>query len=106
MTATMCLLAYGAVMVYSASSGISVLKGDDTGSGLLLRYLIYGGLGLALLRVLSRRGLGAWRDATPALLLVSFVLLFSRVGPGAGCRCQTAPAAGWARARSSFSRQS
>lgn len=83
-TATMCLLAYGAVMVYSASSGTSVLKGDDTGSGLLLRYLIYGGLGLVLLRVVSRRGLGAWREVTPALLIVSFVLLLAVLVPGVG----------------------
>ena len=33
LTATMCLLAFGAVMVYSASSATSLLQGEGNGTG-------------------------------------------------------------------------
>ena len=46
-TAALCLLAFGAVMVYSASSPLGVLSGKGgTGTGEFVRYLIFGGLGL------------------------------------------------------------
>ncbi len=39
----MCLLAFGAVMVYSASSATTLLQGQGNGSSYLIRYVIYGG---------------------------------------------------------------
>ncbi|HXO07048.1 MAG TPA: hypothetical protein VN880_03410, partial [Solirubrobacteraceae bacterium] len=56
MTATLCLLAFGAVMVYSASSPLGVLNGQGSGTGDFVRYLVFGGLGLAAMLLLERRG--------------------------------------------------
>jgi cell division protein FtsW len=44
-TATLCLLAFGAVMVYSASSAESLLSGPGDPSFYLKRYLMCGGGG-------------------------------------------------------------
>src|SRR5271168_1791051 len=43
-TATMCLLAFGAVMVYSASSATSLLQGQGYGYGYLIKFVVYGGV--------------------------------------------------------------
>src|SRR6195256_2076183 len=48
LTATLCLLAFGAVMVYSASSATSLLQGRGNGSGYLVKYISYGAVGLVL----------------------------------------------------------
>ena len=45
-TATLCLLAAGAVMVYSASSAESLLTAPATPSYYLKRYVMFGALGL------------------------------------------------------------
>ncbi len=84
LTATLCLLAAGAVMVYSASSARSLLSGGGDGTGLLIRYLIYGGLGLVLMRVLARRPLALAERFTPALLVASFVLVLATKVPHVG----------------------
>ncbi len=76
-TATLCLLAYGAVMVYSASSATSLLQSGGTGSGDLLRYLICGAIGLVLMRVLARDGVERAQRITGPLLVVSFVLVLA-----------------------------
>jgi cell division protein FtsW len=86
MTATLCLLAFGAVMVYSASSPLGVLSSrGGTGTGEFVRYLLFGGVGLVGMHVLARRGL---RIITPrlvnALLLGSFALLLLVLVPGFG----------------------
>jgi cell division protein FtsW len=85
MTATLCLLAFGAVMVYSASSPLGVLSTGGSGAGEFMRYLLFGALGLAAMHVLSRRGL---QILTPklvnGLLLGSFVLLVLVLVPGFG----------------------
>src|ERR1700760_4658239 len=58
MTAALCLLAFGAVMVYSASSPLGVLQGQGgTGTGEFIRYLVFGAIGLAAMHLLERRGL-------------------------------------------------
>ena len=57
MTATLCLLAFGAVMVYSASSPLGVLSRGGSGAGDFVRYLVFGAFGLAAMHVLERRGL-------------------------------------------------
>src|SRR5437763_1732724 len=85
MTATLCLLALGAVMVYSASSPLGVLGGRGNGTGEFLRYLIFGGLGLAAMQVLSRRGVALFdRRFVSLLLAVSFGLLLVVMVPGFG----------------------
>ena len=63
MTATLCLLAFGAVMVYSASSPIGVLNGGGSGTAVFLRYLIFGAAGLVGMHVLERRGCRKRRSA-------------------------------------------
>src|ERR1700738_1001976 len=77
LTATLCLLAFGAVMVYSASSATSLLRGSGSGSGYLIKYLIYGALGLVLMRVLARDGLARVQSIVGPLLAVSFVLVLA-----------------------------
>jgi cell division protein FtsW len=86
LTATLCLLAFGAVMVYSASSPLGVLSGrSGTGTGEFVRYLIFGGIGLFGMHVLSRRGLTLFgRRLVTLLLLVSFALLLLVLVPGFG----------------------
>src|SRR6185437_4230748 len=76
-TATLCLLAFGAVMVYSASSATSLLQGHGNGSGYLVKYLIYGAIGLVLMRVLARDGVSKAQTFTGPLLAVSFVLVLA-----------------------------
>jgi cell division protein FtsW len=84
LTATLCLLAGGAVMVYSASSARDLLAGGGDGTSYLVRYAIYGSLGLLAMRFLSRHGLEAVRRATPVILLVSFGGLIAVMLPGIG----------------------
>ncbi len=84
LTATLCLLAFGAVMVYSASSARALLQGQGDGTGFLVRYLIYGGLGLIGMHVVARRGLDGIVALTRPLLLFSFVCLLAVKVPGLG----------------------
>src|SRR2546421_8880185 len=72
-TATLCLLAAGAVMVYSASSAESVLRNGDP-AFYLKRYLIFGAIGLVGMHLISRRGLEAARALTPLLPPGAFAL--------------------------------
>ena len=84
LTATLCLLAAGAVMVYSASSARTLLEGQGDGSAYLVKYVAYGALGLVVLQVLARGGLELMPRLTPALLGLSFVLLVAVKVPGIG----------------------
>src|SRR5215218_1503499 len=83
-TATLCLLAGGAVMVYSASSAESLLSGPGDPSYYLKRYVMFGLAGLVLLHLASRHGLKLARALTPILLGVSFALTFAVMLPGIG----------------------
>ncbi|MGI8558021.1 MAG: putative lipid II flippase FtsW [Solirubrobacteraceae bacterium] len=83
LTATLCLLAAGAVMVYSASSPKSLLAHGD-GSGYLVKFAAYGAVGLVAMRCLARGGLDRLRALTPALLAISFALLLAVKLPGIG----------------------
>ncbi len=74
-TATMCLLAFGAVMVYSASSATSVLAGEGYGESYLVKFVVYGAAGLVLMQVLARDGVAKVHRITAPLLAVSFVLV-------------------------------
>jgi len=84
LTATMCLLAFGVVMVFSASSSAALLGDSGDGAYYLKRTLMFGVLGLIALRLLSVHGLAAVRQLTPALLGVAFVLLLLTMVPGIG----------------------
>ena len=53
-TATLCMFAAGAVMVYSASSAESLLQGPGDPSYYLKRYVVCGLIGLVVLHLLSR----------------------------------------------------
>ncbi|HYB25768.1 MAG TPA: putative lipid II flippase FtsW [Solirubrobacteraceae bacterium] len=85
MTATLCLLAFGAVMVYSASSPLGVLSSGGTGTGEFVRYLLFGGLGLIAMHVLARHGLEIITPRLVTILLLgSFALLLLVLVPGFG----------------------
>ena len=77
LTATLCLLAFGAVMVYSASSATTLLQGRGNGSGYLVRYLVYGSIGLLIMRLLARDGVRFMTRITGPLLGLSFVLVLA-----------------------------
>jgi cell division protein FtsW len=82
-TATLCLLAAGAVMVYSASSAESLL-GQGDASFYLKRYVIFGLAGLGALHFSSRVSLKAVKNVTPLLLAGSFGLTIAVMLPGIG----------------------
>lgn len=83
-TATLCLLAFGAVMVYSASSARNALQGNGNGTTFLVRYVVFGALGLVVMHVLSRNGVVLMRRLTPVMLVGSFFLLLAVLVPGIG----------------------
>ena len=84
LTATLCMLAVGAVMVYSASSAESLLAGSGDPSQYLKRYVLIGLGGLAVLHLASRHGLRVVRGLTPVLLVASFGLTVLVMIPGFG----------------------
>ncbi|HXA55313.1 MAG TPA: putative lipid II flippase FtsW [Solirubrobacteraceae bacterium] len=75
LTATLCLLAFGAVMVYSASSASALLEGSSTGSGYLVKFVIFGAVGLALMHYLAKHGVARLQSIVGPLLAVSFALV-------------------------------
>ncbi len=85
LTATLCLLAFGAVMVFSASSTTQVLGADGSLSQstfFLKRTLMFGAIGLMFMHLAARYGLTAIRRLTPALVAVAFFLLVAVLGIG------------------------
>jgi cell division protein FtsW len=84
LTATLCLLAFGAVMVYSASSTTQVLSEGDLSNSVhfLKRTLIFGAAGLLIMHLAARYGLRLVRLLTPALLGISLLLLVVVLGIG------------------------
>ncbi len=83
-TATMCLLAYGAVMVYSATSATSLLQGSGNGTSYLIKFVVYGGAGLIAMRVLARDGVAKVQSLVGPLLAVSFGLVLAVHVPHVG----------------------
>jgi len=77
LTATLCLLALGAVMVFSASSTTKVLSdgGLSDSAFYLKRTLMFGLLGLLVMHLVARFDLAAIRRLTGPFLILSFVLL-------------------------------
>src|SRR3954464_13416825 len=86
LTATFCLLAGGAVMVYSASSARTLLQGQGDGTAYLIKYLAYGGVGLIGMQIISRLDLELIRRYTALLLGAAFVMLVLVTVPGIGVR--------------------
>jgi cell division protein FtsW len=84
LTATLCLLAFGTVMVYSASSASTLLQGRGNGSGDLIRFVLFGGVGLALMHVLARGGVARVQSVVGPLLAVSFALVLAVHVPHVG----------------------
>jgi cell division protein FtsW len=76
-TATLCLLALGAVMVYSSSSAAAVLQGRGSGAGYLIKFVLYGALGLIAMRYLARDGVARIQALVGPLLAVSFALVLA-----------------------------
>ncbi len=84
LTVTLCLLAAGAVMVYSASSARDLLGAGGDGTGYLVKYCLYGAMGLVVMHLLSRRGVDLVRRSTPLLMLVGLAGLFAVLIPHVG----------------------
>ncbi len=84
LTATLCLLALGAVMVFSASSTTQVLSngGLSNSAYYLKRTLMFGAVGLVIMHLIARHGLGLVRRLTPAILVLSLFLLVAVLGIG------------------------
>jgi cell division protein FtsW len=84
LTATLCLLALGAVMVFSASSTSRVLEngGLSDSAFYLKRTLMFGAVGLTIMHFTARMGLKAIRDLTPIFLGGSIFLLVAVLGMG------------------------
>jgi len=84
LTATLCLLALGAVMVFSASSTTKVLQegGLSESAYYLKRTLIFGVIALVIMHVTARIDLKRIRELTPLLLGGSIFLLVAVLGAG------------------------
>jgi cell division protein FtsW len=84
LTATLCLLAAGAVMVFSASSARTLLSGQGDGTSFMIKYVMYGGVGFVALQIIARRGLAFVPQITGPLLAFSFACVLAVHVPGLG----------------------
>jgi cell division protein FtsW len=84
LTATLCLLALGVVMVFSASSTTALLGESGDGAYYLKRTGLFVLVGLLVLRLLSIHGARPVRALTPLILAGSAVLLVAVLLPGVG----------------------
>src|ERR687883_500190 len=82
-TAMLCLLAGGAVMVYSASSAEALIAQGDA-AYYLKRYLMLAAVGLAGLHFISRHDLRRLKELTPVAVMVAFALTIAVMVPGIG----------------------
>jgi cell division protein FtsW len=78
---TLALVAFGLVMVYSASSARALLASHDP-AYYLKRQALYAVMGLVALVLMSRFDYRRLRDSAGSLVLVSFVLLVAVLGIG------------------------
>jgi cell division protein FtsW len=90
LTATLCLLAIGVVMVFSASSTTSLLGKSGDSAYYLKRTALFGAAGLLVMRVLSVKGARVLRAFTPALLAVALLGLCVVLVPGVGVQANGA----------------
>ena len=84
LTAALCLVALGAVMVFSASSTTSLLGQSGDSAYYLKRTVLFGAAGLVAMRILAVRGVGVIYRLTPLIMAASIVLLFLVLIPGVG----------------------
>ncbi|MGC9219758.1 MAG: putative lipid II flippase FtsW [Solirubrobacteraceae bacterium] len=85
LTATLCLIAFGAVMVYSASSPDGVINGGGYGITDFVHYLVAAVLGLTAMRLFEQYGLSWFNETNVRLLLyVTFGLMLAVLVPGIG----------------------
>ena len=84
LTATLCLLALGVVMVFSASSTTSLLGDSGDGAYYLKRTVLYGAIGLLALRILSVGGVRIMRPLTGVFMAITVFLLVAVMIPGVG----------------------
>jgi cell division protein FtsW len=84
LTAALCLVAFGIVMVFSASSTTALLTRSGDSAYYLKRTLVVVAIGLVLMRVMSVRGARIMRPLTGLLLVASFGLLVAVMIPGLG----------------------
>ncbi|MBS1843553.1 MAG: putative lipid II flippase FtsW [Actinobacteria bacterium] len=84
LTATLCLLAFGAVMVFSASSTTQVLQNGGLADSAyyLQRTLAVGAIGLVVMHFTARFSLLTIRKATPIILGGAILLLVAVLGIG------------------------
>ncbi|MGO9750596.1 MAG: putative lipid II flippase FtsW [Solirubrobacteraceae bacterium] len=83
-TAALCLLAFGAVMVYSASAPLGAVNGGG-GTGEFVQYLLVGAIGLGVMRVLERGGVDLLnRHLVKLMMTGAFVCLALVLLPGIG----------------------
>jgi cell division protein FtsW len=78
---TLALVAFGLVMVYSATSAPAAL-GNGNPTGYLERQAAYAFMGLVLLVVAARTPYRAWRNLAPGLVLVALVLCVAVLAVG------------------------
>jgi cell division protein FtsW len=84
LTTTLCLLALGVVMVFSASSTTSLLGDAGDGAFYLKRTALYGIVGLLALKFLASGGVKVLRPLTVPLMALSLFLLVAVMIPGVG----------------------
>ena len=84
LTATLCLVALGVVMVFSASSTTSLLGESGDSAYYLKRTLLFGAVGLVAMRILAVRGVSVIYRLTPVIMAVSVGLLVLVLMPGFG----------------------
>jgi cell division protein FtsW len=84
LTATLCLLAFGAVMVFSASSTTALLGDSGDSAYYLKRTVVFAAVGLVVMRLLAARGVAVIRGLTPAILALAFALCVAVLMPGIG----------------------
>jgi cell division protein FtsW len=86
MTATLCLLAFGAVMVYSASSPSDLLgRHGGSGASTFVHYVVFCVIGLVGMQVVARRGMSLLQPSRVKLLLGgAYALLVLVLVPGFG----------------------
>lgn len=85
LTAVLCLVALGAVMVFSATSVKAVLpEGGGDSAEYLKRVAIFSALGLVAMRICASWGLGLARAGTPIFLALAFLMVLAVLVPGIG----------------------
>jgi cell division protein FtsW len=83
LSVTMLLLVLGIVMVFSASNVVTYAA-ESVGLTVTEKQLLFAGVGLAAMVVISRSSIATLRKAAPFLLIAAFVGLFLVFVPGIG----------------------